>query len=372
MTPLEAALLALVGRHHRSLQSALTRIVQGRPTEEDAQVPRLLPAETRLDWMVRLSSSADTFRTRTPYRSFAPLLTIARGQLARARRLDIWPLALGGDGFPPRLAEITEPPPIIWGRGTRGDLVRQAVALVGSRSASTYGRAMARRLAAELASAGVVVVSGLARGVDAAAHQGALDAGGRTIAVLGSGVDRIYPPEHERLAAIIEAAGAVISEFAPGTPPRSFHFPMRNRLISGLSSVVVVVEAPEKSGALITAATALEQGRDVMVVPGPVLGGRNRGGHALARDGAKLVECADDILGDLRPMKLLDSGVATGADPHPVLRHMTEGIEYTVDEVSNLTARPLNTTMAELLELELSGKIQRVGGARFIRCAGRS
>ncbi len=164
-----------------------------------------------------------------------------------------------------------------------------------------------RRLPGILPRTGLVIVSGLARGIDSAAHAAALSAGGKTIGVLGCGIDRIYPPEHKALAGNIEHSGAVISEFPPGVPPLPHHFPLRNRIVSGLSGAVVVVEAPEKSGALITASTALEQGRDVLVVPGPAVGGRNRGGHLLIRDGAKVVESADDIL--------QDSGLLTHCDP---------------------------------------------------------
>jgi DNA processing protein len=294
----------------------------------------------------------------------------ARQQLARANRLGIWPLALGHEDFPRCLAAIDDPPALLWGRGDRADLGRFGVALVGCRAASTQGAAIARRLARDLAAAGVVIVSGLARGIDSAAHQGALDGGGRTTAVLGSGPDRVYPPEHAALAGRIEARGALVSEFPPGTPPRAFHFPLRNRVISGLVAAVVVVEAPEKSGALITAARALDQGRDVLVVPGSALGGRNRGGHALIRDGAKLVESADDILQELGAARSRAVSGEQAPDGHPLLRHMTEGIDYSLDEVSSLAGMPLGETLAGLLELELSGRIQRVGGARFVRSGG--
>src|SRR5436190_1073263 len=159
--------------------------------------------------------------------------------------------------------------------------------------------AVVRRLARDLAACGLVVVSGLARGVDSAAHRGALADAGVTVAVLGSGVDVMYPPEHGSLAKEIDKAGAVVSELVPGTPPQSWFFPLRNRIISGLSRAVVVIEAGEKSGSLITARCALEQGRDVLAVPGNVLSGRNRGAHGLLRDGAKIVESADDILEEL-------------------------------------------------------------------------
>ena len=190
-------------------------------------------------------------------------------------------------------------PPALWYRGRLDALNAPAVAIVGSRAASAVAIETATRIATDLASRGVTVVSGLARGVDSAAHRGALQTG-RTIAVLGSGVDHIYP--RRTRAARRADCGAMASSSAsirPATPPLPFHFPMRNRLISGLSRAVVVIEATEKSGSLITAACALEQGRDVMAVPGNVLSGRNRGAHALIRDGAKIVECADDIVEEL-------------------------------------------------------------------------
>ena len=179
---------------------------------------------------------------------------------------------------------------------------------MGSRVASPYALEVSRRLGADLARRGICVVSGMARGVDSAAHRGALEAGGVTIAVFGCGVDIIYPREHAALADRICERGALVSEFPPGMPPRKQNFPQRNRIISGLSLAVVVVEAAEGSGSLITADFALEQGRAVLAVPGNVLGGRNYGAHALLRDGAKLVECADDILEEL-PLGIGDLGL---------------------------------------------------------------
>ena len=205
--------------------------------------------------------------------------------------------------YPALLARITDPPRRLWLRGDPRALVAPCVAIVGSRAASTYGVRMAEQLAADLARAGITVVSGLARGVDSAAHRGALAAGpggGRTVAILGSGVDVIYPPEHEALAPqILDAHGALVSEVPPGSPPRRGNFPRRNRLISGVSLAVVVVEASDRSGSLQTARCALEQGREVLAVPGPVVGERFRGSHGLLRDGAKLVESASDILEEL-------------------------------------------------------------------------
>ena len=213
--------------------------------------------------------------------------------------LAVFHVPAGDIRYPAALAAIHDPPPEIWIRGQIGALSLPAVAIVGSRAASPYAIEVARRLGADLARRGIAVVSGMARGVDSAAHRGALEADGVTIAVFGCGVDIIYPREHKALAARIGERGALVSEFRPGLPPLKGNFPQRNRIISGLSLAVVVVEAAEGSGSLITADFALEQGRAVLAVPGNVLGGRNHGAHALLRDGAKLVECVDDILEEL-------------------------------------------------------------------------
>jgi DNA processing protein len=257
---------------------------------------------------------------------------------------------------------IADPPPVIWIRGRVDAMSRPAIGLVGSRAATTYGLEMAKRLALDLSAAGLTIVSGLARGVDSAAHAAVVDGGGITVGVLGCGVDRMYPPEHRDLARRMEEKGAVISEFPPGVPPLPHHFPMRNRIISGLSLGVVVVEAPEKSGSLITASAAADQGRDVFVVPGHAAGGRNRGGHLLIRDGAKVVETADDILQEL------DVPVSPGSIPQ--FAALPETAEFTVDEVAMATGEPSNVVLARLLELELQGQIQRIGGGRFLRVIG--
>ena len=178
-------------------------------------------------------------------------------------------------------------------------LGRPSVAVVGARAASPTGQRIGYELGRDLALAGLVVVSGLARGVDGAAHAGALDGGGRTVAVLGCGVDVVYPRQHGALAARVAAQGVIVSEFPPGTEPRPSHFPLRNRIISGLSRAVVVVEASEQSGSLITAQMALEQGRDVLAVPGTWPAGRYRGCHALIKDGARLVETVEDVLEEI-------------------------------------------------------------------------
>jgi DNA processing protein len=277
--------------------------------------------------------------------------------------------------FPISLLALADCPPALWIRGALTCLDAPLIAIVGSRAATAVALETATRLGADLAAHGVTVVSGLARGVDSAAHRGALKHG-RTVAVLGSGVDRIYPSEHRRLADEIVDRGLIISEHPPGTPPMPFHFPMRNRLISGLSRAVVVVEASEQSGSLITAACALEQGREVMAVPGNVLTGRNRGGHALIRDGARIVECADDILSELglgSPPTDTRTDDATqpsaGSSGNQVLRRMDVGQAYDLDALANATGLDVPRLLPTLVELELNGRIQRLDGGRFMRSA---
>jgi DNA processing protein len=292
---------------------------------------------------------------------------------ARAAAGGIDVVAWNDRRFPAALLTMSDMPPALWYRGVLDACNAPAVAIVGSRAASAVALETAARLAADLAARGVVVVSGLARGVDSAAHRGAL-AAGRTIAVLGSGVDRIYPREHAAIARAIAQQGLVVSEYPPGTPPLAFHFPMRNRLISGLSRAVVVVEASERSGSLITAACALEQGRDVMAVPGNVLSGRNRGAHALIRDGAKIVESADDIVEELGwPREACgthanaSTGTPTTTSRDPLLQLMCAGEPYDLDRLAASAGVAGVRLLPRLLELELRGLVQRVGGGRFMR-----
>ena len=310
-----------------------------------------------------------------------PLLARARDVRGRAEAAGVHVLAWNDPRMPAGLVAIPDCPPVIWYRGSLDCLDAPAVAIVGSRAASHVAIETAERLARDLAARGITVVSGLARGVDSAAHHGAL-AAGRTAAVLGSGVDRIYPAEHAQLAGAIAASGVVLSEHPPGTPPLPFHFPLRNRLISGLSRAVVVIEASDKSGSLITAACALEQGRDVMAVPGMVLGGRNRGGHALIRDGARIVESADDILEELALVPLpagASSCPASGAaavpgssaapvtSADPVLRAMEPGHAYDLDQLAGGSGLEIRRLLPHLAGLELQGLVRRAGGGRFVR-----
>ncbi|HYK53725.1 MAG TPA: DNA-processing protein DprA [Candidatus Eremiobacteraceae bacterium] len=267
--------------------------------------------------------------------------------------------------YPAALSAIADPPPVLWIRGNPDALTARAVAIVGSRAGSDYGLAVAERLAADLASRRIVIVSGLARGIDSAAHRGALAAKGTTLAVLGCGADVIYPSEHRDLARQIERDGAIVSELVPGTPPQKQFFPLRNRIISGLSRAVLIVEAGEKSGSLITARCALEQGRDVLAVPGNVLTGRNRGGHALLKDGAKIVESADDILEELG---VPGGGTRRANEPEdPVLAGLPAGESCDLDALAERTGLTSARLLPRLFELELAGLVRRVGGGRFAR-----
>ena len=309
------------------------------------------------------------------------LLELARVRLpqaqavrAAAERRGIRTVAWNEPAFPAALLTLSDVPPALWYRGQLDALDAPAVAIVGSRTASAVALETATRMASDLASRGITVVSGLARGVDSAAHRGALETG-RTAAVLGSGFDRLYPADHEPLAAQIVRDGVVISEYPPATPPLPMFFPMRNRLISGLSRAVVVIEANEKSGSLITAACALEQGREVMAVPGNVLSGRNRGAHALIRDGAKIVECADDIVEELYGSPAYDarresalSSASSAVSPDPIVSGMQAGETYDVDGLAALSGLESVRLLPRLLDLELQGRVRRVGGGRFMRC----
>jgi DNA processing protein len=307
--------------------------------------------------------------------SAAALLPRARALRASAAARGIHFVAWNAPGYPPSLLNLTDTPPGLWYRGTLASLTGKAVAIVGSRSGSRVALETAGQLAHDLAARGITVVSGLARGVDSAAHRGALAAEGSTVAVLGSGLERLYPAEHKPLASAIEQRGAVLSEFPPEAPPLPFHFPLRNRIISGLSRAVVVIEASERSGSLITVSCALEQGREVMAVPGSILGGRNRGAHALIRDGAKIVESAEDIVDQLGwgspsvdacPPANNGSAATSGDSIETMMR---PGVVCDVDELAAASGRSAADLLTLLTRLELAGVIRRVAGGRFVRAS---
>ena len=302
----------------------------------------------------------------------------AESLLDAAGAAGIAPIQSVDDRYPPLLRTIADPPPVLWVLGDTRLLVRPAVAIVGSRAATAYALEVAFRLGDELAERGVLVVSGLARGADGAAHRGCLARGGATVAVLGSGPDVIYPPEHRELAVSICNNGALVSEHGPGVPPLPDHFPLRNRLISGISLGVVVVEANEKSGSLITARYALDQGRDVMAVPGSVLGGRNRGSHALLKDGAKVVETADDILEELGWSGGPGAGQTAGGGkisanpliPDELLQKLTLGESYDLDEMSATVGLTGPVLLPRLTQWEMQGRLVKLPGGRYVRREG--
>jgi DNA processing protein len=310
---------------------------------------------------------------------FARAAGRAEQALSQAARMGIYAVPWGADRYPVLLAEIADPPLALWGLGDPAVLATPCLAIVGSRAASPYGLEVASRLAGELAAAGLTIVSGLARGVDSAGHRGTL-AHGRTVAVLGSGVDVIYPREHAPLAAeIVARGGAMLSELPPGSVPRREHFPRRNRLISGLSLGVLVIEASERSGSLQTARFAAEQGREVLAVPGSILGERHRGTHALLRDGAILVEQAADVLNEIRwppgvPGLSTQSAQSTSSEMLGTngklpagLDRMVKGEVYDFQALAGMSGLPADALLRDLLFLELDGRITRTGDGRFLR-----
>ena len=280
--------------------------------------------------------------------------------------------------YPPMLAAIPDPPLVLYVQGKILPRDSVAVAIVGSRHATHYGITQAERLGGALARAGVTVVSGLARGIDAAAHRGALAAGGRTIAVLGSGLAKLYPPEHGELATQITAAGAVVSEASMLADPIPGAFPQRNRIISGLSLGVLVVEASDRSGSLITVVHAIEQGREVFAVPGPVDSRMSRGCHHLLRDGARLVENVDDVLNELGPL-VAPADMPEGPAVHKpaelllndheklVLMVIGENRDTTVDEVISASGLSTSQVLTIISVLEIRRLIRRIGGNAVMR-----
>ena len=293
-------------------------------------------------------------------------------EIERARDAGIAIVPFTNPNYPARLRTIADPPPFLYVKGNILTDDDKAVAIVGSRSASEYGRRVARDLARGLASLGFTVVSGMARGIDGVAHQSALQAGGRTIAVLGSGVERAYPAEHDMLYRRIGENGAVVSELPIGTRPMAFNFPARNRLISGLSLGVVVVEATEKSGSLITATLAVEQGREVFAVPGEVGSSRSRGAHRLIRQGGKLVEGVDDIIEEIAPQLLDRTSSATQREPRVLPQTASDAARtifallqentLQVDQVIERTGISAAQVLETLLDLELQGLLRQLPG----------
>jgi len=324
-----------------------------------------------------------------PHADSHALRVRASAAIDRGQRAGLLALPWTDAVYPAALASLVDPPFVLWTRGSTDVWSRPAVAVVGSRAASEYGLAVASRLGADLAGRGVVVVSGLARGIDGAAHRGALGAvergtlrSGVTIAVLGSGADVLYPAEHQALAHDIACAGAVVSELAPGTPPLKPFFPLRNRIISGLSRAVVVVEAGDKSGSLITARCAVGYGRDVAAVPGSVLAPGASGSNALLKDGAILVRSADDLLAELpdedrrrltRPVDARDAARLPDLPPDAaaLLRALDPDDPRDADALIALARLDAPRFSAALFHLEIEGLATALPGALFVRARTR-
>ena len=297
----------------------------------------------------------------------------ARAALARAEAAGFTVLAYGQTGYPERLAAIPDPPSVLYLAGDVACLAAPAVAVVGSRKASTHGVRFARQLAAQLATAGFTVVSGLAQGIDAAAHRGALDIPeGRTAAVFGCGIDVIYPPRHAELAAAVRDRGVWVSEFPLGAEPGRHHFPRRNRVISGLTQGVVVVEASDRSGSLITASCALEQGREVFAVPGLPGSFNAQGAHRLLRDGARLVDSVADVIEELGATTALGGAAAVRPEPAAELQplwRVLEDMPLHIDELAASAGMSAAEASAALMELVLGGYAEQWSGNRFARLA---
>jgi DNA processing protein len=287
-------------------------------------------------------------------------------------------VTLDDPSYPAPLKQIYDPPPLLYVKGELRAEDNHAIAVVGARRCSHYGAMASERLAAQIAGVGLTVVSGLARGIDTAAHRGALKGGGRTIAVLGSGLGRIYPAENARLAVEIAASGAVVSEFPLSMGPQRTNFPLRNRIISGLSLGVLVIEAARKSGSLITAAQALEQGRVVFAVPGRIDSFASRGAHQLIRDGAKLVESVEDVCEEFPYLFPAATARRGGRDlehlPRPRLTTEEETVfahvssqERSIDEIIAACGMPASIVSAALLSLELKHLVNQLPGKVFRR-----
>lgn len=299
-------------------------------------------------------------------------LDIAR-ELRRHEEAGIAIVTIDDAAYPRRLRQIDAAPPVLFVRGAICPEDEVSVAIVGTRTASTYGRGATERLAGDLARCGVTIVSGLARGIDSYAHRAALEAGGRTIAVFGCGLDTIYPSENRALAERILERGALVSEYPLGVRPEPNNFPARNRIVAGMTAATLVVEAPEKSGSLITASFAAEQGRDVLAVPGPITARGSVGTNRLIQDGARLVMNADDVrqeLGLVAPaprqaqLAIADALPASDLEASVLARLADEPL--LTDDLARLLDRPVAEVATALTMLELQGRTRQVAGLNYL------
>lgn len=291
-------------------------------------------------------------------------------EMERLERHRVRALTLKDEEYPARLKEIYDPPPVLFVKGALAPDDEWSVAVVGTRRPTYYGREVAGQLAADLARNAITIVSGLARGIDAIAHRAAIDAGGRTIAVFGCGLDMVYPSEHANLAREVMEHGALVSEQPLGTQPRAANFPRRNRIMSGMSLGVLVVEAGIKSGALITARLALEQDREVFAVPGSVLSEVSRGANRLIQEGAKLVQEARDVLEELNltmavQHREVKEAIGASAEEALLLKHISAEPTH-IDEVGRRAGLPISAVSSTLAQMELKGMVRQVGGMNYI------
>ena len=292
-------------------------------------------------------------------------------EMAKVRNAGAWLVTLIDDNYPAQLRKLPDAPPVLYIKGSLVPPDERALGIVGTRKATTYGRDAAHYFAKELAGNGVTVISGLAQGIDAAAHRGALDGGGRTFGVLGSGIDKIYPREHLKLSQEIVQNGAIISEFPIGTPPEARNFPRRNRIISGLSLGVLVVEAPEKSGAMITASVAAEQGRDVFAVPGNIFNMTSGGTNRLIQDGAKLVMNVADILDEFNIVhnnvqtRVVTEQIAPANVNEITILDYLSADPIHIDDLVRMSGLPVPIVSSTLTILELKGLARSVGYMQY-------
>ena len=293
-------------------------------------------------------------------------------ELGRLAEIGVRAVTWHDDEYPSRLKEFTDRPPLLFVRGELLPEDERSIAVVGTRRATPYGREMAHRLATDLARAGIAIVSGLARGIDGIAHRAALDAGQRTIAVMGSGADIIYPAEHSNLASDIASNGALVTEFALGTRPNAGNFPRRNRIMAGMTLGTLVVEAPEGSGALFTAKYAIEDNREVFAVPGNALSPSSRGANKLIKDSAaKLVLDSNDILEEFNISSVgaqmeLAALIPQDENEAAVLRFVSYDIAH-IDEIVRNSGLPITTVSGALSMMELKGLIKQIGGMNYVR-----
>lgn len=303
----------------------------------------------------------------------------AKRELDRAVGMGLGIVVSSDDAYPANLREIHDPPPLLYVRGRLIPEDKVSLAIVGSRMATNHGRALTRRIATELASRGLTIISGGARGIDTEAHRGALAGKGRTVSVLGCGMDVVYPPENRELYSLIAESGAVVTEFPLGTQPEPINFPRRNRIISGMSMGVLVMEAAGDSGSLITASYSLEQGREVYAVPGNVSEPTSRGTNSLIKRGARLVEGSNDILADMFPnmkqyLRELSGGLEAET-PAPLNLEPDEDALYShiglepehIDEIVSRSGITSSRALTLLLNMELKGAVRQVAGMRFLR-----